>query len=456
MNKSRLLEGKPLSAIVTFTIPLLIGNIFQQLYNMADTVIVGRFVGQNALAAVGSTGTIMFLIQGLANGLSSGFTVMTSQRFGAGDKKGTRRSVSNAIVMSAIVTILLTALSTLLMHRILHLMNTPREIYNYAYDYIIVICIGLFSTVYYNLFAAMLRAVGNARMPLVFLVFSACLNVGLDLLLIIQFHMGTQGAAVATVISQGISAVLEAVYILARQPELRLQKDFYRINRQMAKSQLVVGVPMALQFGITASGTMIMQAAINIYGPIAVAAYTAASKVQNVLCQGYMSVGQTMAAYTGQNYGARKIDRIHSGVRASMKLDVVYSVVVGTLALLLLRPGMSLFFDAKTNIGKMMPYAWPYMIASVICFIPLGMIFIFRNTMQGCGYGLMPMLGGVVELICRMTFAIASMVSGIYVLAAMSDASAWVGAGLFTCLAYRSIIKKVDQKFAGRERAADF
>ncbi|MFN2927459.1 MATE family efflux transporter [Lachnospiraceae bacterium YH-ros2228] len=447
MNKSRLTEGDPLSIIIKFTLPLLIGNVFQQLYNMADTIIVGQFVGQNALAAVGSTGTIMFLIQGLANGFSSGFTVMTSQRFGAEDKEGTRRSVSNALIMSTVVILILTIVSTSSMHAILNLLNTPKEIYQYAYDYIFVICAGLFCTVYYNLFAALLRAVGNSRVPLIFLVFSACLNVGLDLLLIIQFSMGTRGAAVATVVSQGISAILEAVYIFLRLPDLHMPKDFYRMNYKMARSQLVVGLPMALQFGITASGTMILQAGINTYGAIAVASYTAASKVQNLLCQGYMSLGQTMAAYTGQNYGAGKVGRIHGGVRAAMKLDVVYSIIVGCLALLLLRPAMYLFFDAGTNIDRLMPYAWPYMIASVICFIPLGMIFIFRNTMQGAGYGLMPMLGGVVELFCRMAFAVSSMLTGIYILVAMSDASAWVGAGLFTFLAYRKIIRQVDQKF---------
>ena len=205
---------------------------------------------------------------------------------------------------------------------------------------------------------------------------------------------------------------------------------------------------MALQFGITASGTMILQAAVNTYGAVAVAAYTAANKVQSLLTQGHLSLGQTMAAYTGQNYGAGRVDRIHQGVRAAMKTNVVYSLVTGGIALGLLQPMMHLFFTGDTDFAAMMPYAWPYVIACVVCFIPLGMIFIFRNTMQGCGFGLMPMMGGVVELFCRLSFALTSIYTGIYLLTAFSDAFAWVGAGIFTWIAYMFLIKKVEKKLA--------
>lgn len=448
MNKSRLTEGNPLQVILRFMFPLLLGNIFQQLYNMADTIIVGRFVGQDALAAVGSTGTIIFLIIGLVSGLASGFTVMTAQRFGAKDVDGTRRSVSNAIVLSVLIVLLMTILSVSLMHQILHLLNTPKEIYHYAYDYIIVICQGLFCTVFYNLFAAMMRAVGNSKMPLILLIFSACLNVVLDLVMIINLGLETRGAALATVISQGVSVILAGIYIVTKIPDLRIKRDFYRIDFRMLEKQLIVGIPMALQFGITASGTMILQAAVNTYGAVAVAAYTAANKVQSLLTQGHLSLGQTMAAYTGQNYGAGRVDRIHQGVRAAMKTNVVYSLVTGGIALGLLQPMMHLFFTGDTDFAAMMPYAWPYVIACVVCFIPLGMIFIFRNTMQGCGFGLMPMMGGVVELFCRLSFALTSIYTGIYLLTAFSDAFAWVGAGIFTWIAYMFLIKKVEKKLA--------
>ena len=207
-------RGNPLSIIIRFTIPLFIGNVFQQLYNMFDTIIVGRFVGQNALAAVGSTGTIMFLILGFCSGLTSGFTVLTSQRFGAKDVRGVRMSVANSLILSAVLVVVMTAGSLLCMKPLLRMMNTPEEIFEDAYAYISVICMGILASVAYNLFSALLRAVGNSRMPLIVLVFSAVLNVILDLVLIVVFRMGTMGAALATDLAQGISSILCLIYIV--------------------------------------------------------------------------------------------------------------------------------------------------------------------------------------------------------------------------------------------------
>ncbi len=452
MTQNRLTEGNPMSVILRFTLPLFLGNMFQQLYNMADTVIVGRYVGQNALAAVGSTGTIMFLVLGIANGLTTGYTVMTSQRFGAGDVNGTRRSTANAIVLSLVTALIITFISVSLMHPILKIMNTPSEIYDDAYAYISMICMGTICCVFYNLFAAMLRAVGNSRMPLVFLILSAGLNIILDLVCIIGFNMGTRGAAVATITSQGVCAVLEGIYIWKKIPDVKPYRDLLHMDMNMVKSQLSVGIPMSLQFGITASGTMIMQAAVNLFGATAVAAYAAANKVTGLLNQGFMSLGQTMAAYTGQNYGKRDVGRIKEGIRAAIKADVVYSLAAGTLAIVLLRPLMSLFFTGDTNLSELMPYAWPYIIACVIFYIPLGFIFIFRNTMQGCGYGFLPMVGGIVELVCRLIMAAAAIITMYYPLAAFCDASAWLGTGLYTLFACRYVIRKVEESF--QEEAA--
>ncbi len=447
MTQNRLTEGNPMSVILKFTLPLFLGNVFQQLYNMADTIIVGRFVGQNALAAVGSTGTIMFLVLGIAIGLTTGYTVMTAQRFGAGDVHGTRRSTGNAIVLSLITAVVITVLSVSLLHPILRIMNTPAEIYEDAYAYISVICLGTICSVFYNLFAAMLRSVGNSKMPLVFLVLSAGLNVILDLICIIAFQMGTRGAGVATVTAQGISAVFAGLYIWKKIPDVKPYRDIWNLDKQMARNQLSVGIPMALQFGITASGTMIMQAAVNLFGATAVAAYTAANKVCSLLNQGFVSLGQTMASYTGQNYGKRDIGRIREGIRAAVKADIIYAIAAGVICVILLRPLMGLFFSGDTDIAELMPYAWPYIIACVICYIPLGFIFIFRNTMQGCGYGFLPMVGGVIELLCRLVMAAAAIATMYYPLAAWCDASAWLGTGIFTLFACRYIIKKVEQDF---------
>lgn len=444
-----LTEERPMAAILRFTLPLLVGNIFQQLYNMADTIIVGRFVGQNALAAVGSTGTIMFLVLGFSQGLTTGFTVLTSQRYGAGDAKGTKRSVANGLLLSILVILVITAASVASMRGVLTLMQTPGAIFDDALTYITIICWGTVCSVFYNLFSALMRAVGNSKMPLVFLVFSACLNVVLDLVLVIVFDMGVAGAAIATDISQGISAFLSAWYILVRMRLLVPERGMWYFGARETSHQMRVGIPMALQFAITASGTMIMQAAINGFGAVAVASYTAASKVQNVLTQGFASLGQTMASYCGQNYGKGSADRIRQGIKSAVKANLVYSVVVGALALLTLRPAMSLFFAAGTDLDAMLPYATIYMRLCVAFYIPLGLIFIFRNTMQGCGFGLLPMLGGIVELICRLIMAFAAMRTANFTLAAFCDPFAWLGAGIFTAVACAHVMKQVEKILAG-------
>lgn len=443
--QSDMTKGDPLSIIIRFTIPLFIGNVFQQLYNMCDTIIVGRFVGQNALAAVGSTGTVMFLILGFCSGLTCGFTVLTSQRFGAGDTEGVKKSVVNSIILSIVLTIIMTVGSLAVMKPLLRLMNTPEEIFADAYSYISVICMGIAASVAYNLLSAFLRAVGNSKMPLVILVFSAVLNVILDLVLIIVFRMGTMGAALATDLSQGISSVLCLVYILKKVPDLTPEKELWKYYPDATSKQLRVGIPMALQFGITASGTMIMQAAINLYGATAVAGFTAASKVQGLITQGNFSIGQTMATYVGQNYGAGEYERIKKGVRCASASISIYGVLAGILVVVALRPLIALFFAAGTDLNAMMPYARMYIICCALFYIPLGNIFVFRNAMQGCGYGLLPMLGGVAELVCRLVLAVASMISMNFLLASLCDPIAWLGACIFTGLSYRYVIRKVGE-----------
>lgn len=444
-------KGNPLSVILKFTLPVLIGNIFQQLYNMADTVIVGRFVGANALAAVGSTGNIMFLVLGMAQGMSTGFTVLTSQKYGAGDKKAVRESVSNGIILSIFVTAVLTALSLILMRGILTVMNTPADIFEDAYSYIMIICIGIFASVFYNLFASYLRAVGNSRVPLFFLVFSACLNVGLDLLFVIVFRMGVAGAAWATVISQAVSAALCAVYIAVKVPLLMPEKGEWKLKPSLSRHQLAVGIPMALQFGITASGTMIMQSAVNLFGSTAVAALTAAGKIQNIVTQGMVSLGQTMATYAGQNYGKREIRRIRAGVTTALKIDVVYSLLGSAVVVLALPHLLGLFFGGGTSVPELLPWAQTYMRLCAAFYIPLSTIFVFRNTMQGCGYGFLPMMGGVSELAARLLTALLAIRLHSFPLACACDPAAFTTAALFTGISYCFVMKDIRKKTGGQK-----
>jgi putative MATE family efflux protein len=436
-------QGKVFPILIKFAVPIFIGNIFQQLYNMADTLIVGRFVGEKALAAVGSTGTIMFLIFSFSTGLTSGFTVLTSQSYGAENYKRVRHSVANAVILSAIVTIITTVFSVLSMGRLLTLMSTPADIYNYAYDYIINISFGIFCSVFYNLGASILRSVGNSKVPLYFLIFSACLNVVLDLFLIIVFNMGTAGAAIATNISQGISAILCFAYILKKEPELTPHRDDWYLSRLDTKSQLGVGIPMALQFGITASGTMIMQTAINHFGSEAIAAFTAASKVINLFTQGMPAMGQTMTSYGGQNYGSGNYDRIKQGLKASCIIMLIYSIAAALLSNILMEPTMHLFFSDASVIPSLLPWARIYVQLCSLFYIPLSAIFIYRDLMQGCGYGLLPMIGGILELAARAVTANISMVIKSYPLAAFSDPAAWIATGVYSIIVWHFLFKKI-------------
>lgn len=444
---SKMTEGRPLTLLIKFMFPIFLGFVFQQLYNMVDTVIVGRFVSPEALAAVGSTGTINFLIIGIASGLTTGYTVLISQKYGAGDLVGTRRSFVNAIILGVISTAIITVIAVAIMNPLLHLMNTPEDIYNDAYSYITTICAGCITIIGYNLFAASLRAIGNSRTPLYFLILSACLNIGLDLLFIVVFHMGTFGAALATDVSQGTSAVLCFLYILKKVDVLKPKRSDWRPDKIYTAKQLNIGIPMALQFGITASGTMVMQASINIYGSIAVGGFTAAGKVANLMTAGMPSIGQTMAAYVGQNFGKGDLGRVHRGTKSAMLIMTVYSLIVGVLSIVALPGIVSLFFDKGVNIADYLPYAKTYMYFSAPMYIPLAMIFIYRNSMQGCGYGKTALMLGVMELVARLSTAFVSLKIQSYSVAVMGDAMAWLTTGIFSFVLYLIVIKQLRTKY---------
>lgn len=446
-------KGRPMPIIMRFFIPIFIGNMFQQFYNMVDSIIVGRYVGTEAFAAVGSTGTIMFLVLGFANGLATGFTVLTSQRFGAKDEKGIRQSVANAIFLSVIVSAVMTVFSMLSMKGLLHLLNTPSNIYHYAYDYIIIITGGTAAVCFYNLFSSLLRAVGNSKAPLFFLILSATLNIFLDLLFIIVFKWEVRGAALATIASQAISAICCLIYILLRVKMLVPHRDEWRLKGSFAKKQLAIGFPMALQFGITASGTMIMQSAINRFGSDAIAGFNASSKVGGLLTQAFPALGQSMATYTGQNFGKQDIDRIHEGSHVALKISLVAALLGAGLALLLLKPAIPMFLGSNADIDAILPWAKPYTYMSIIFYMPLGILFIYRDMMQGCGYGFLPMMGGVLELVARFTTAMLSMHFNSYLLGVAGDPAAWIITGIFDAIAYQYVIRDVKKKFAAKQES---
>jgi len=446
-------QGSPGKLILRFTTPIIIGNIFQQLYNMVDSIIVGRYVGNKALAAVGATGTIMFLILGFMQGLTAGFTVLTSQRFGAGDEQGLKRSVGNAALLSVSITALMTVFSLIGMKGLLRLMQTPEDIFDMSYTYIWIICLGMWANILYNLLASFLRAVGNSKVPLYFLIISAILNVILDLILILVFQMGVAGAAWATVIAQGVSGILCLIYIAWKVPILHLRRQEWRLNGSDTKNQIRIGVPMALQFSITAIGTIIIQAALNTLGSTAVAAYTAAVKLEQLTTQPFSSMGQAMATYCGQNMGKRDLKRMKKGVHVAELFTVVYAIVGAIFIIHMVPLGVRLFVSEDIEI--ITSYVDLYMKICGTFFIPLGLIFVYRNAMQGAGFGFMPMMGGVVELAARSVAALIAVYLKSFTGICLGNVAAWVTAAVFLAIAYWRLIGRKKEILVKMEKRSE-
>lgn len=431
--------GNPTKIILNFTLPIFIGNVFQQFYNMADAVIVGKFVGTKALAAVGSTGTIMFLIYGFVVGMTAGFTVLTAQKFGAGDLPAMRRTVAGASILSLIIGLILTAAFMLLMEPWLHLMNTPSDIYADAYSYIMIISGGILAQMLYNLLASILRALGNSKVPLYFLIFSALLNIALDLFFIIVFHMGAAGAAIATIISQGVSGLLCLVYIIKKVPILHMTREDWHPEGALLKRQMQIGIPMALQYSITAIGTMMVQSSLNILGSTLVAAFTAASKIEQVVTQAYVALGTTIATYGAQNMGAGNIPRIRKGFRSSTIIGVVYSFAAAALVMTVGKY-MSYLFVSE-DVALIIDSVDIYLKCVGAFFIPLTIVNIYRNGIQGLGYGLLPMMAGVAELIGRGVVAVIAARQHSYLGVCLASPAAWVLAAALLLVMYFYIVK---------------
>lgn len=426
--------GNPVKLILYFSIPLLIGNVFQQFYSMVDTIIVGRYVGVNALAAVGSTGSMTFLIIGFTMGLTGGFSVIVAQFFGADDRNGLRKSVATSLGLSIVSTIIITAISLMAAKPLLNLMNTPADIFNDAYSYISIIFAGTFATVFYNMISSILRALGDSRTPLYFLIVASILNVILDLVFIINFNMGVAGAAYATVISQGVAGILCFIYAIRRYDILRLKKKHFEIDKPLISKHLKVGLPMAFQFSITAIGVMVLQSAINSFGSVVVAAHTAASKVEQLVMQPAITFGVTMATYSAQNLGAGKIHRIKEGVKKCSIISLIISIISGVVVVLFGGEFTKLFIsDAPADV---IAYSQQYLNTVAIFFTVLGLLFIYRNTLQGIGDGFVPMMAGACELVVRVVvaFTLPSLIG--YAGICLASPLAWIGATIPLSIAY--------------------
>ena len=406
--KTDMTKGNPMKIILLFSIPVLMGNLFQQFYNMVDTIIVGQYLGSKALAAVGSTGCIMFLVLGFANGIAQGFGVMASHAFGAKKEKLLKHYVALAIILTVIVSVVLTIPTVLASRQLLIWLNTPDDILVMADAYIKVIFAGIFCTMSYNVASGLLRSIGDSKTPLYFLIFSSVLNIVLDIFFIVVVKAGTAGAAYATVISQGLAAVLSFIVMFKKYDLLRTSREDYYMDWNGIWHMLSIGLQMALNYSITAIGTMIFQAAVNVFGSQVVAAFTAASKVNNIATQTMPTLGTAAATYCGQNLGAGRYDRIFKGMKSCFFICIGCAVLAAAI-------------NCFVASGFMLPLAW---------------IFAYRNGLQGLNKGLVPMLSGAMELVSRWIAILALSKPFGYIGVCFADPAAWLTTGILLIVTY--------------------
>lgn len=436
-------KGSPIKLIIQFMIPMCLGNIFQQFYNIADSIIAGQFLGVDALAAIGSTGSLIFLVTGWLNGLTSGFSVWVAQWFGARKTDRMRHFIAMSIYICVAFVVVITVGLLAANEPILRLMNAPENLLDDISSYMVIIYAGLVVTCAYNALAAVLRALGDSKSPLYFLIVSAVINVVLDIAFIVIFHMGVEGCAYATVIAQGISALLCLVYIIKKFPVLRLKKEDFRFSVNTVKKLLGLGIPMGLQFSITAIGTIIVQGAINVYGAVYMAGFSAAGKIQNIICTVFVAFGATIATYVGQNRGAGKMDRVKQGVRLTQMMILVCSVVLMAVIHFFGKYMIFLFIDpAETEVlhaaeiyFNIVSWAYPF----------LGSIFLYRNALQGMGYGFVPMMGGVFELVARAAIVFVAAANAGFAQVCMSDPAAWIAALIPLIPYYIWVMRKAEK-----------
>ena len=438
--------GNPTGLIIKFAIPLLIGNLFQQLYNISDIIILGRILGVNALAAAGASAPVFFTMLLITFGFTAGLCVITAQRFGAKDEIGVRRSVTHSIVASAVLCFLVTAILCTFMHEVLRKMNTPENIMKDAHTFIFTLTLGLFLIVGYNLLSGFIRALGDSKTPLYFLIFSSVLNILLNLLFICVLKMGIIGSALGTNVAMGISVICCMFYIGKKFPILKLKKEDWKLNWEFMKTHLVVAIPMSLQFSVIAIGLLIIQAVCNSFGANTIAAFTSALRIEQLSTQPLLALGIALATYSAQNYGAGQIKRIRQGVAKSSLISIGFSI----FAALLVRFYGENFIDIflKENNEEIIQIGHDYLNISTMFYIFLGQIFIFRNTLQGMGRTFIPLLACIVELVMR-SFAAVYLAQHIgYLGLCYASPIAWFGAAMVVSSGYVFTLKQLkNQRF---------
>ena len=434
-------SGSTMKLILGFALPLLMGMLFQQVYSLVDTIIVGRFLGVSALAAVGATGSINFLIVGFCQGICNGFALPVAQRFGAKDYDGLRKYVGNSAVLSIIFGGAITLITVIACRPILELMQTPADIIDLSYHYIVVIFAGIPAIMLYNILSAYLRSLGDSITPVIFLVLSAGLNIGLDLLFIVTFHWGVFGAAFATVLSQAVSGILCLILIIKKFDLLHLKREDWKLDWGYSRYLLIMGLPMGLQYSITAIGSVILQASVNTLGSTAVASMTAGSRISMFVVCPFDALGSTMATFGGQNVGAGRLDRLGRGLRSAVILGAIYSALILVVLIFFGRNLILLFVSAKE--AAVIAQAKQFLVTNAAFYLMLALVNIVRFLIQGMGFSGFAVFAGVFEMVARTLVGLVFVPIFGFTAACSANPLAWIFADCFLIPAFFHCRKKL-------------
>jgi putative MATE family efflux protein len=440
-----LTEGKPMMLILKFAVPLLFGLLFQQFYNVIDTMIVGKFLGSDALAAVGSTGSINFLVIGFCMGVCNGFAIPVAQQFGAKKYSELRKFVANSAWLCIAFSIVMTLVTTILCRNILTAMNTPEDIIDQAYSYIFIIFAGIPAIFLYNMLAGIIRSLGDSKTPVIFLAMSSVINIVLDIVFIYFMNSGVAGAAYATVIAQLVSGVCCFFFMRKKYDILKITKEEWRFDSHFAYILCTMGIPMGLQYSITAIGSVILQTAVNSLGTMYVSAMTAATRLSGFFCCPFDALGSTMATYGGQNVGAGKIERLGKGLKACVTLGAIYSVIALVIYICFSNQLALLFLDSSET--EIIANARMYLVANGVFYFPLALVNIIRFLIQGMGYSGFAVFSGVFEMIARGVVGFAFVPVLGYVAACFASPAAWILADMFLIPAYFFCVKRLKKQF---------
>lgn len=444
--KGSMVEGNPLKLILSFSLPLLLGNLFQQTYNMVDAAIVGQTLGSNALAAVGSTSSVQFLVLGFCMGSCVGFGIPVAQRFGAQDYQGLRKYVFGGAVIAALTALVMTVVTCLMCAVILEALQVPTEIFQQSYDYLIVIFIGIPFTILYNYLSSILRAIGDSKTPFLFLAMSAVLNIFLDLFCIVVLGWGVAGAAIATIVSQAISGILCFVLIAFKFEILHPHAEDRHIQAPIVKDLIVMGMPMGLQFSITAIGSMVMQSANNALGTVYVSGFTAGMKIKQFMMCPFDAIGTAVSTFASQNYGAGKIDRVKTGIKQGTAVGVGYGIVAGIILIFFGRTLSMLFVSSDAN--AVLDASALYLSRMGMFWWTLGFLNVLRTSVQGLGYAPRAVLAGGVEMVCRVAVALLLVPIFQYDAITFCDQVAWIGGCLYIIPVCIMTVKHIEEENA--------